>query len=155
MPAWDGLHTVRRRPRCTQTGTQYCGNLIWVIPAEGSGACASNFLRHAGRHPPGLRPFVFQLVSPRFILWALLLQLSTIQQALVFQLVSPRFILDERSEEKTWTLQNYWCRVSLKSIVTGGGPWRRSRPLTWQSPPANSSPLSGQAAVGKARSSTL
>jgi len=42
-------------------------NLIWVIPAEGSGACASNFLRHAGRDPPGLRPFVFQLVSPRFI----------------------------------------------------------------------------------------
>src|SRR5215813_96971 len=67
MPAWDGLHTVCRRPRCIQTGTQYCRNLIWIVPAEGSGVCTSNFLRHAGRDPPGLRPFVFQLVGPAFI----------------------------------------------------------------------------------------
>ena len=32
-----------RQPRCIRRDTRYCGNLVWVVPAEGSGTDLSNF----------------------------------------------------------------------------------------------------------------
>src|SRR5437588_2408078 len=58
MPAWDRLHTVCRRPRCIQTGTQYCRNLIWIIPAEGSGKASQKHKRFRPQPSTArLRPF--------------------------------------------------------------------------------------------------